>query len=101
MNCTLTSAQSPYSIREFKKNFKKQILLAFYVTVPGSAVVEKESIYVLFADPETFRPTISFFSLIDPPSQDAEGIFSAINKAFADEGLEQLLKNIVFLASDG
>ena len=56
--------------------------------------------YVVFADPETFHPTISFFSLRDPPSQDAEGIFSAIKKAFPDEGLEHLLRNIVFLASD-
>ena len=39
--------------------------------------------------------------LRDQPSQDAEGIFSAIKKAFADEGLEHLLRNIVFLASDG
>ena len=66
-----------------------------------SAVVEKECIHVLFADPETFHPTISFFSLRDPPSEDAEGISSAIKKAFADEGLRHLWKNIVFLASDG
>ena len=30
----LTSAQSQYSVKELKKNFKKRILLAFYVTVP-------------------------------------------------------------------
>ena len=30
----LTSAQGQYSIRELKKNFKKQILLAFCMTVP-------------------------------------------------------------------
>ena len=42
-----------------------------------------------------------FFSLRDPPSQDAEGIFSAIKKAFANEKLEHLLRNIVFLVSDG
>ena len=64
-------------------------------------MVEKECIYVLFADPETFHLTISFFSLRNPPSQDAEGIFSAVKKAFADEGLEHPLINIVFLASDG
>ena len=55
----------------------------------------------IFADPETFHPTISFFSLRDLPFQDVEGIFRALKKAFADEGLEHLLKNIVFLASDG
>ena len=73
----------------------------FHRRSTDSAVVEKECIYVLFADPETFHPTISFAPLRDQPSQDAEGIFSAIKKAFADEGLEHLLRNIVFLASDG
>ena len=42
------------------------------------AVVEKECIYVLFADPETFNLTISFFHLRNLPSQDAEGIFNAL-----------------------
>ena len=44
---------------------------------------------------------ISFFPLRDLPPQDVKGIFSALKKAFADEGLEHLLRNIVFLASDG
>ena len=42
------------------------------------AVIEKECIYVLFADPETFHLTISFFPLRDRLSQDAERIFSAL-----------------------
>ena len=64
-------------------------------------VVKEEYICVLFGDPETFHMTISFFSLRDLPSQDVVGIFSPIKKAFADEEIEQLLKNIVFLTSDG
>ena len=64
-------------------------------------VVKREYICVLFGDPETFHMTISFFSLRDLPSQDVVGIFSPIKKAFADEEIEQLLKNIVFLTSDG
>ena len=66
-----------------------------------SAVVEKECIYVLFADPEIFHSTISFFPPKDRPSEDAEGIFSVLKKAYADEGLDHLLRKIVFLVADG
>ena len=66
-----------------------------------SSVVEKECIHVLFVDPETFQPNISFFSLRNVPSQDAVGVFDAIKKAFSDNGLEFPLEKIVFLASDG
>ena len=64
-------------------------------------MVKKEYIYVLFADSETFHPTVSFFSIRHLPSQDEQGIFSAIKKAFADKGLEHLLRDIVFLVPDG
>ena len=66
-----------------------------------SAVVEKECIFILFVDPDTFSPTISFFSLRNVPSQDAKGVYCAITKAFSDEGMEYLLQRTVFLASDG
>ena len=46
-------------------------------------------------------PLFHFFPLRGMSSQDAEDIFSALKKAFADEGIEKLLKNIVFLSSDG
>ena len=90
----------------FNQRVKEKLQKTNFISIlcdgsTDSAVVEKECIYVLFADSETFHPTISFFSLRDPPSQDAEGIFSGIKKAFTDEGLEHLLRNIVFLASDG
>lgn len=55
----------------------------------------------MFAHPETSNRTISFLSLRDPPSQDVKSILSALKKAFSDEGREHLLKNGVFLASDG
>ena len=72
----LTSTQNQYSVRHLRKNFTKQILLAYYVLVPDSAEVEKECIYVLLADSQTFHQAISFFYLRDLPSQDVEGIFS-------------------------
>ena len=90
----------------FNQRVKEKLQKTNFISIlcdgsPDSAVAEQEYIYVLFADSETFHPTISFFSLRDPPSQDAEGISSAIKKVFADKGLEHLLRKIAFLASDG
>ena len=36
------------------------------------AVIEKECIYILFADPDNFQPKLTFLSLKDLPSQDAK-----------------------------
>jgi hypothetical protein len=85
---------------------KKKLVKSNFISIlcdgsTDAAVVEKECIYVLFVDSETFRPNISFFSLRNVPSQDAVGVYSAIKKAFSDEGLEFLLEKVVFLASDG
>ena len=65
-----------------------------------SAVIEKECIYVLFVDPDTFEPTMSLFSLKDIPSQDAVGIEASIRAAFKEHGLENLIDQMVFLTSD-
>ena len=44
---------------------------------------------------------VAFLSLQDLPSQDANGIYEAIKKAFTEVGLETCLNKIVFLASVG
>ena len=51
----------------------------------------RKCIYTLFVDPDTFKPKITFFSLEDTPSQDADGLFSAIETAFKKQGLEEVL----------
>ena len=66
-----------------------------------SAVIEKECIYILFVEPFKLEPTLSFIALRDVPSQDADGIKSAIMKAFNDIGMPELKDRMVFLASDG
>ena len=43
-----------------------------------SAIVEKESVYVLFVDSDTFQPTLPFLHLKDLQSQDANGIAKTI-----------------------
>ena len=90
----------------FEKNVKDKVNRSNFISIlcdgsTDSGVVEKECIYVLFVDPDTFKPNVTFFSLKDVPSQDAEGIHRAIKAAFKDAGLEHLLKKVVFLGSDG
>ena len=65
-----------------------------------SAVIEKECIYILFVEPFEFEPTLSFIAFKDVSSEDADGIKSAIMKAFDDIGMPELKDRMVFLASD-
>ena len=85
----------------FDKKVKQKLKRANFVTVlcdgsTDSAIVEKECIYVLFVDPDTFEPTMSFFSLKDVPSQDATGLETSIRAAFDENGLPNLMDRMVF-----
>ena len=65
-------------------------------------IVEQEVLYVIFADPETFKPTLAFFEVIAPPdSQDTPGLKQSIIDVFIKHSLEHLIEKIVFLSSDG
>ena len=45
-----------------------------------SAIVEKEVVYVLFANPDNFAPSLTFMLLVSLESQDAKGVKKAIQK---------------------
>ena len=66
-----------------------------------AAIVEKEYIYILFVDPNEFKPKLLFFALKEPISQDIDGLYDAIKMAFSDKNADTLLKNVVFFSSDG
>ena len=90
----------------FEKSVKAKLLRANFVSVlcdgsTDSSVIEKECVYVIFLDPDSFTPLCSFLSLQDPKSQDSSGIKEAIEKAFLDNGLETILDRMVFLSADG
>ena len=90
----------------FNLETKEKLKQCNFVTVlcdgsTDSAVIEKECIYVLFVDPDTFEPKLTFFSLEEPPSQDANGLISTIETAFKKHGLEEVLSKMGFLCSDG
>ena len=57
--------------------------------------------YILFVDPDEFKPSLEFLSLKSVASQDAQGITSAIVDAFQDCDISEKLKRIVFFESDG
>ena len=54
----------------------------------------------MFCDPDTFEPVLTFLSLKDLPSQDADGIRSAIDATFNDILIPELGKKIVVLGQD-
>ena len=90
----------------FEKEVKDKIKRANFITVLAdgamdAALIEKEVVYVLFVDPDKFKPSLEFLSLKSVASQDAQGITSAIVDAFQDCDISEKLKRIVFFESDG
>ena len=90
----------------FEEDVKSKLKNANFIVVfcngsTDSAVIEKECIYILFVEPFEFEPTFFFIALKDVPSQDVDGIKSAIMKPFDDIGMPELKNRMVYLASDG
>ena len=90
----------------FEEDVKSKLKNANFISVfcdgsTDSAVIEKECIYILFVEPFEFEPTFFFIALKDVPSQDVDGIKSAIMKPFDDIGMPELKNRMVYLASDG
>ena len=55
----------------------------------------------LFADPDTFEPSLAFFSVIElTESQDAVGLKTALEEALKSKDMD-IMDKTVFLASDG
>ena len=106
-NCTqCTEFVNLISKTLFEEDVKSKLKRANFITVfcdgsTDSAVIEKECIYILFVEPFEFEPTFFFIALKDVPSQDVDGIKSAIMKPFDDIGMPELKNRMVYLASDG
>ena len=91
----------------FVGTVKKKLELVNFIAVlcdgsTDNSVTEQEVLYVIFVDPETFKPTIKFLEVVTPSdSQDAPGLKDAITATFKKHSLESVLKKMVFLGSDG
>ena len=67
-----------------------------------TSITEQEVVYVLFVDPDTIKPILTFFECLGlESSQDANGILDAIKRAFEKFNLSSLLNKVVFLCFDG
>ena len=67
-----------------------------------TSITEQEVVYVFFVDPDTMEPTLTFFKCLGlEDSQDANGMFEAIKKAFEKRDLLASLDKLILLSSDG
>ena len=88
------------------KNVRNKLERINFITVfcdgsTDSAIIEKKCIYIMFCDPDPFELVLTFLSLKDLPSQDAEGIKSAINAEFYGISMPELASKVALFASDG
>ena len=91
----------------FQHDLYEKLLQVNFITIlcdgtTDTSITEQEVIYVFFIDPDTMKPTLSFFECLRlEDSQDANGIFDPIKAAFEKYNLSSLLEKLMFLSSDG
>ena len=69
----------------FEENVKKKLHLVNFIAIlcdgsTDNSVIEQEVLYVIFTDPETFKPTMKFFEVV--ATADAPGLKNAIFATF-------------------
>ena len=85
-----------------KRTKRKKFITILCDGSTDNSIIEQNVLYVIFTDPETFKPTMKFFKVVAPAdSQDAPGLKNAIFATFHKHSLESVLRKIVFLSSDG
>ena len=68
-------------------------------TTTNVSIIEQEVVYVFSVNPDSMQPTLELFGL--DSSQDATGIYDAMNENFQKQNLSSSIQNIIFLSSDG
>ena len=66
-----------------------------------ASIVEKQVIFITSVDPDTFKPSVTYFALKSVESQDALGIKAAIRNSFVVANLQNAFDHTVLIASDG
>ena len=90
----------------FRKELYEKLICVNFIAIlcDGStdrSVIEQEVVYVIFTDPDTFKPALCFFEVLGlDSSQDARGICDAIKATFKNHNLEYVLDKLVFFSSD-
>ena len=67
------------------------------------AVKEQEVLYVMYVDPDTHQPTLSYFEVMemDEFDQSAVGMLRAIKSCFERHNLSELWEKLIYLSADG
>jgi hypothetical protein len=67
------------------------------------AVKEQEVLYVMYVDPDTHKPTLSYFEVMemDEFDQSAVGMLGAIKSSFKNHDLSSLWSKLIYLSADG
>ena len=67
------------------------------------AVKEQEVLYVMYVDPDTHKPHLSYFEVIemDKFDQTAPGMLAAIKACFTRHNLSELWDKLIYLSADG
>ena len=91
----------------FQRDLYEKLLRVNFIAIlcdgtTDTSITEQEVIYIFFIDPDTMKPTLSFFECLRlEDSQDANSIFDAIKAALEKHNLLSLLEKLIFLPSDG
>ena len=87
----------------FDENVKKKLELVNFISIlcdgsTNKGVTEQEVLFVVFTDPETHLPTMTFFEVVAPEeSRYAPSLKQAIIQAFKEHSLESMLSKLVFI----
>ena len=67
------------------------------------AVTEQEVLYVMYVDPDTHKPTLSYFEVMemDDFDQTAVGMLDAIKSSFKRHNLSEVWNKLIYLSADG
>ena len=67
------------------------------------AIKEQEVLYAIFVDPDTHKPTLTYFECLELNGldQNVDGMLKAIRRSIEDNNLSDLWKKIIYLSADG
>ena len=67
------------------------------------AIKEQEVLYAMFVDPDTHKPTLTYFECLELNGldQNANGMLEAIRQSIEDNNLSNLWKKVIYLSADG
>ena len=92
----------------FDEDIKEKLMRVNFIAIlidgtTDKAIKEQETLYVMFVDPDTHKPTLAFFECLesDDLDQTSDGMLEAIRRSFKTNNLAELWTRIIYLSADG